>query len=104
MDLKEEIRALLKSIPEDSFRGRKVGTPWGMMHEVNKDFVGKKIASLQKEYPGFNFRLIQCHDKTHTYSAISIDFPDPREWGEMSRHGSWDNEGYYTKFKDENNE
>ena len=104
MDLKEQIRKLLSEIPRDSFRGREVATPWGMMHEINDSFVEKKIASLKAEYPDFNFRLIQCHNETHTYSAITIDNPDPREWGEMAKHGSWDNEGYYTKYKDRNNE
>ena len=97
---REEIKEMLANIPASSFRGREVATPWGMMHEVNNEFVDNKISSLKKEYPEFDFRLIQCHDKTHTYSAITIDDPDPREWGEMSKHGTWDNEGYYTRYKD----
>lgn len=97
----KKIRAELKRIPRTNFKGPEVATPWGVMHEINDDFVKEKIKSLKEKYPGYNFRLIECHNESHTYSAITIDKPDPREYGEMAKYGSWDNEGYYTKFKDQ---
>lgn len=102
MITKEELRVVLKEIPAASFKGKAVATPWGMMFEPNDSFVDAQIASLVQKYPGFDFRLIMCHDKTHTYLAITVDNPDPREWNEMAKHGSWDDEGYYTLHKDTN--
>lgn len=94
----DKLRKLLRKIPRKNFRGEPVATPWGLMYEINEDFVEKKIASLTKKYPGFSFRLIECHNEPYTYSAITIDDPDPREHHVMARNGKWDSDGCYSKF------
>lgn len=98
---RERIQLLLKRIPRSKFLGSQVGTPWGTMREVNEDFIATKIAALKKKYPGYRFRHIQCHNESRTYEAITIDNPDPREYSEMAKYGSWDSEGYYTRFDKE---
>lgn len=98
---REKMRALLKRIPRSSFLGSEVGTPWGTMREINEDFVKNKLAALRNKYPKYKFRHIQCHEKSHTYEAITIDNPDHREYVYMSERGTWDSEGYYTRFDEE---
>ena len=104
MDLVELIKMLgIKTLTENQARAICRTVPESDIAEVFGGWARERqlppiVSALQREFPKFKWRVVQCHDRRQTYFALTIDDPDAREYAEMSRRGSWDTDGVYRPF------